>query len=120
MITGPYGYLVARVIHIKDIYKKHIGLDASMANLMRPAMYGAYHHISVVGKEILPADHKYDVTGSLCETIDRFATDRMLPEVQIGDLIVIMILEPTVMRWVLTITGNYVRRKCCSARMGKL
>lgn len=89
MITGPYGYLVARVIHIKDIYKKHIGLDASMANLMRPAMYGAYHHISVVGKEILPADHKYDVTGSLCETIDRFATDRMLPEVQIGDLIVI-------------------------------
>ncbi len=89
MITGPYGYLVARVLHIKDIYKKHIGLDACMANLMRPAMYGAYHHISVVGKENLPCDHKYDVTGSLCETIDRFAIDRMLPEVDIGDLVVI-------------------------------
>lgn len=89
MITGPYGYLVARVLHIKDIYKKHIGLDACMANLMRPAMYGAYHHISVVGKENQPCDHKYDVTGSLCETIDRFAVDRMLPEVEIGDLMVI-------------------------------
>ncbi len=89
MITGPYGYLVARVLHIKDIYKKHIGLDACMANLMRPAMYGAYHHISVVGKENLPCDHKYDVTGSLCETIDRFAIDRILPEVEIGDLVVI-------------------------------
>jgi diaminopimelate decarboxylase len=89
VITGPYGYLVARVLHIKDIYKKHIGLDACMANLMRPAMYGAYHHISVAGKENRPCDHKYDVTGSLCETIDRFAVDRMLPEVEIGDLIVI-------------------------------
>jgi diaminopimelate decarboxylase len=89
MVTGPYGYLVARVLHIKDIYKKHIGLDACMANLMRPAMYGAYHHITVVGKENMPRQHKYDVTGSLCETIDRFAVDRMLPEVEIGDLIVI-------------------------------
>jgi len=89
MITGPYGYLVSRVLHIKDIYKRFIGLDACMANLMRPAMYGAYHHISVVGKENLPHDHKYDVTGSLCESIDKFAIDRMLPEISIGDLIVI-------------------------------
>lgn len=89
LITGPYGYLVSRVLHIKDIYKQHIGLDASMANLMRPAIYGAYHHISVVGKEHLPSDHKYDVTGSLCETSDRFAIDRMLPGVEIGDLVVI-------------------------------
>jgi len=89
MITGPYGYLVSRVLHIKDIYKRYVGLDACMANLMRPAMYGAYHHISVVGKENLPHDHKYDVTGSLCESIDKFAIDRMLPEINIGDLIVI-------------------------------
>jgi diaminopimelate decarboxylase len=89
LITGPYGYLVSRVLHIKDIYKQHIGLDASMANLMRPAIYGAYHHISVVGKENLPSDRKYDVTGSLCETSDCFAIDRMLPAVEIGDLVVI-------------------------------
>ena len=69
-ITGPYGYLVSRVLHIKNIYKKHVGLDANMANLMRPAMYGAYHHITVVGKENEPKDHIYDVTGSICETID--------------------------------------------------
>ena len=89
MITGPYGYLVSRVLHIKDIYKKHVGLDACMAHLMRPGMYGAYHHISVAGKEQAPHDCLYDVTGSLCEPIDRFAVDRMLPEVQIGDLIII-------------------------------
>jgi diaminopimelate decarboxylase len=89
LITGPYGYLVSRVLHIKNIYKRHVGLDACMANLMRPGMYGAYHHISVVGKEHLPHNHVYDVTGSLCEPIDRFAVDRILPEVQIGDLLVI-------------------------------
>jgi diaminopimelate decarboxylase len=89
MITGPYGYLVSRVLHIKNIYKCHAGLDASMANLMRPAIYRAYHHISAVGKEDRPYDHKYDVTGSLCETNDRFAIDRMLPEIEVGDLIVI-------------------------------
>jgi diaminopimelate decarboxylase len=89
MITGPYGYLVSRVLHIKDIYKKHIGLDACMANLMRPGMYGAYHHISVVGKERNQHDFLYDVTGSLCEPIDRFAVDRKLPDVQIGDLVII-------------------------------
>ncbi len=89
MITGPYGYLVSRVLHIKDIYKKHVGLDASMAHLMRPGMYEAYHHISVLGKEQAPHNCLYDVTGSLCEPIDRFAVDRNLPEIQIGDLLVI-------------------------------
>ncbi|MBM4312559.1 MAG: diaminopimelate decarboxylase [Deltaproteobacteria bacterium] len=88
-ITGPYGYLVSRVLHKKEIYKTHIGLDACMANLMRPGMYGAYHHITVAGKEDAPHDHVYDVTGSLCESIDRFAWDRSLPEIEIGDLLVI-------------------------------
>jgi diaminopimelate decarboxylase len=88
-ITGPYGYLVSRVLHKKEIYKTHIGLDACMANLMRPGMYGAYHHITVAGKENLAHDHIYDVTGSLCEPIDRFAVDRALPKIEIGDLVVI-------------------------------
>ena len=69
-IIGPYGYLVSSVLHIKEIYKNHVGLDASMADLMRPAIYGAYHHITVAGKEDLPADHVYDVIGSLCESRD--------------------------------------------------
>jgi diaminopimelate decarboxylase len=89
MITGPYGYLVSRVIHKKDIYKNYVGLDACMANLMRPALYGSYHHITVVGKEQQPHDHVYDVTGSLCENNDKFAIDRALPRIDIGDLIVI-------------------------------
>lgn len=89
MITGPYGYLVSRVLHKKEIYKNYVGLDACMADLMRPAIYGAYHHITVVGKENLPNDHKYDVTGSLCENNDKFAIDRMLPKIDIGDLVVI-------------------------------
>jgi diaminopimelate decarboxylase len=88
-ITGPYGYLVSRVLHKKEIYKTHIGVDASMANLMRPGMYGAYHHITVAGKENCKQDHVYDITGSLCESIDRFAIDRLLPEIEIGDLVVI-------------------------------
>ena len=88
-ITGPYGYLVSRVLHKKEIYKTHIGLDATMANLMRPGMYGAYHHITVAGKEDREHGHVYDVTGSLCEPIDRFAVDRLLPEIEIGDLVVI-------------------------------
>lgn len=88
-MTGPAGYLVSRVLHKKEIYKTHIGLDASMANLMRPGMYGAYHHITVAGKEDRPPDHVYDVTGSLCESIDRFAVDRPLPKIEIGDLVVI-------------------------------
>jgi len=89
MITGPYGYLVTTVLHKKDTYKKYIGLDASMANLMRPGMYGAYHHITVLGKENDRTNHQYDVTGSLCENNDKFAIDRQLPEVEIGDLVVI-------------------------------
>ena len=88
-ITGPCGYLVSRVLHKKEIYKTHIGIDASMANLMRPGMYGVYHHLTVAGKEEAAHDHVYDVTGSLCESIDRFAVDRRLPEIEIGDLVVI-------------------------------
>lgn len=89
MITGPYGYLVATVMHKKEIYKNYIGLDACMANLMRPALYGSYHHITVVGKENLPCDHVYDVTGSLCENNDKFAIDRQLPKMEPGDIVVI-------------------------------
>lgn len=89
MITGPYGYLVSTVLHKKDIYKQHVGLDACMAHLMRPAIYNAYHHITVMGKENMPHDHLYDVTGSLCESNDRFAVDRSLPGIDIGDIVVI-------------------------------
>ncbi|MBD3315242.1 MAG: diaminopimelate decarboxylase, partial [Chitinivibrionales bacterium] len=89
MVTGPYGYLVSRVLHEKNTYKRFIGLDACMANLMRPAVYGAYHHISVVGKESAPKDTVYDVTGSLCENNDKFAVDRPLPKTKPGDLVVI-------------------------------
>ncbi|MDA8229529.1 MAG: diaminopimelate decarboxylase [Desulfitobacterium hafniense] len=89
VITGPYGYLVARVLHKKEIYKNYVGLDACMANLMRPALYGSYHHITVLGKENLPLDHVYDVTGSLCENNDKFAIDRSLPKIDIGDIVVI-------------------------------
>lgn len=89
MITGPYGYLVATVLHKKEIYKNYVGLDACMANLMRPALYGSYHHITVVGKENSPNDCIYDVTGSLCENNDKFAIDRSLPKVDIGDRVVI-------------------------------
>jgi diaminopimelate decarboxylase len=88
-ITGPYGYLVSKVLHIKDTYKKFAGLDACMANLMRPALYGAYHHITVVGKEKRPQEVMYDVTGSLCENNDKFAIDRILPELVPGDTVVI-------------------------------
>ena len=88
-LLGPYGCLVTKVLHFKHTYKEYVGVDACAANLMRPAMYGAYHHITVMGKEDAPCDHKYDVTGSLCENNDKFAVDRMLPEVQLGDLLVI-------------------------------
>lgn len=89
MITGPFGYLVATALHRKDTYKHYIGLDACMTNLMRPALYGAYHHITVMGKENLPSDYTYDVTGSLCENNDKFAIDRKLPKIDMGDIIVI-------------------------------
>lgn len=88
-ITGPYGYLVSKAIHKKETYKNYIGLDACMANLMRPALYGSYHHITVIGKENAPLDHVYDVTGSLCENNDKFAINRALPKIDIGDTIVI-------------------------------
>ncbi len=88
-MLAPYGQLVATAVHEKHIYKEYIGLDACAVNLMRPAMYGAYHHITVPGKENLPCDHKYDVTGSLCENNDKFAIDRMLPKIDIGDYVVI-------------------------------
>lgn len=89
MITGPSGWLVSRVRHIKKTYKNYAGLDACMTNLMRPALYGAYHHISVIGKESAPCDTTYDVTGSLCENNDKFAINRMLPELKPGDIVVI-------------------------------
>ncbi|MGM9629360.1 diaminopimelate decarboxylase [Butyricicoccus sp.] len=88
-MLGPYGCLLTRAIHEKNTYKNYIGVDACAANLMRPAIYGAYHHITVLGKEDAPCDHKYDVTGSLCENCDKFAVDRMLPEIDRGDLLVI-------------------------------
>lgn len=89
MITGPYGYLVTTVLHKKDTYKQYIGTDASMANLMRPGMYGAYHYITVLGHEQKKVTHVYDVTGSLCENNDKFAIDRTLAEIVIGDILVI-------------------------------
>ncbi len=89
LVTGPYGYLVSRVRHVAEKYKKYVGLDSCMANLMRPGLYGAYHHITIPGKEHLPADQTYDVTGSLCENNDKFAIDRRLPLVEAGDLAVI-------------------------------
>lgn len=88
-MLAPYGQLVATAVHEKHIYKEYIGLDACAVNLMRPAMYGAYHHITIPGKEDVPCDHMYDVTGSLCENNDKFAIDRMLPKIDIGDYVVI-------------------------------
>ena len=88
-MMGPYGCLVTKAIHEKHTHKEYIGVDACAVNLMRPAMYGAYHHITVMGKENEPCDHKYDVTGSLCENNDKFAIDRMLPKIDKGDLLVI-------------------------------
>lgn len=89
VITGPYGYLISKVRHLKSTYKDYVGMDSCMANLMRPGMYGAYHHITVLGKENEPLAHKYDVTGSLCENNDKFAIDRMLPEIERGDILAI-------------------------------
>jgi diaminopimelate decarboxylase len=88
-MLAPYGHLIATAIHEKHIFKEYIGLDACAANLMRPAIYGAYHHITVAGKEDAPCDHMYDVTGGLCENSDKFAVNRMLPKIDIGDYIII-------------------------------
>jgi len=89
LVTGPYGYLVSRALQVVRKYKDYVGLDSCMANLMRPGIYGAYHHITVSGKENFPADHLYDVTGSLCENSDKFAIDRYLPQIDAGDLVII-------------------------------
>ena len=89
VITGPYGFLVSKVRHLKDTYKKYAGLDACMTDLMRPGMYGSYHHITVLGKEHVPPNQVYDVTGSLCENNDKFAINRKLPSLAIGDTVVI-------------------------------
>ena len=88
-MLAPYGHLISTVIHEKHIYREYVGLDACAANLMRPAMYGAYHHITVLGKEDALLDHVYDVTGGLCENNDKFAVERSLPEIQIGDIVAI-------------------------------
>jgi diaminopimelate decarboxylase len=89
VVTGPYGYLVTRAIHKKDTYRAYVGTDACMANLMRPALYGAYHHITVLGKEEAPKTKVYDVVGSLCENNDKFAIQRELPPIEVGDLLAI-------------------------------
>ena len=88
-MLAPYGHLITKAIHEKHTYKEYIGVDACAANLMRPAIYGAYHHITIAGKENEPCDHKYDIVGSLCENCDKFAVDRMLPKIDKGDFIVI-------------------------------
>lgn len=88
-VTGPHGYLISSVRHLKNTYKQYVGLDASMADLMRPGMYGAYHYVTILGKEEMPANQLYDLTGSLCENNDKFAIDRNLPEVAVGDVVVI-------------------------------
>lgn len=88
-MMGPYGHLIVRAIHEKHTHKEYVGVDACAVNLMRPAMYGAYHHITVLGKENEPCDHKYDITGSLCENNDKFAVDRMLPKIDMGDYLAI-------------------------------
>lgn len=88
-ITGPYGWLVTKAIHEKNIYRNYIGVDASMADLMRPGMYGAYHEVTVSGKENAPKDYVYDVSGSLCENCDKFAVQRNLPKIEMGDLLII-------------------------------
>lgn len=89
VITGPYGYLITKAIHEKHIYRDYIGTDACMADLMRPGMYGAYHEIQVSGKEKAKADRVYDIVGSLCENCDKFAVQRAMPEIKVGDTLII-------------------------------
>jgi len=88
-MMAPYGHLVSTVLHQKHIYREYVGLDACAADLIRPAMYGAYHHITVLGKEDAILDHVYDVTGGLCENNDKFAIERSLPRIDIGDILVL-------------------------------
>ena len=89
VITGPYGYLITKAIHEKHIYRDYIGTDACMADLMRPGMYGAYHEIKAAGKENAKADRVYDIVGSLCENCDKFAVQRAMPEIKVGDTLII-------------------------------
>ena len=112
-MLAPYGHLIATAIHEKHIFKEYIGLDACAANLMRPAIYGAYHHITVAGKENEPCDHMYDVTGGLCENSDKFAVNRMLPKIDMGDYIISMIQVLMAFQWVITTTASSVPQKCC-------
>ena len=106
MVTGPYGYLVTKVLHRKETYKTFIGTDASMANLMRPALYGAYHHITPVGKENAPLAGPVDVTGSLCENNDKFAIDRTFPNSSAETSWLFTIPVLTASRWASTITES--------------
>ena len=120
-ILGPYGALVARCIHHKHTYKEYAGLDACAANLMRPAMYGAYHHITILGKEDALHDRTYDVTGGLCENNDKFAIDRNLPRIHIGDYAYIHdTAAPTASRWAITTTASCAPPSCCCARMARV
>ena len=113
MMTGPHGWLVTRAMHEKDIHKRYIGVDASAGNLLRPAMYGAYHHISVVGKRDAPEDMVYDVTGALCENNDKFAIDRKLPRIDMGDLLLIHDAGAHAFGWGISIMAACVRQRCC-------
>ena len=112
-MLAPYGHLIATAIHEKHIFKEYIGLDACAANLMRPAIYGAYHHITVAGKENAPCDHMYDVTGGLCENSDKFAVNRMLPKIDMVIILLSMILVLMAFQWVITTTASFVPQKCC-------
>ncbi len=116
-ITGPYGFLVTEAIHEKHIYKDYIGVDACMANLMRPGMYGAYHHITVLGKEDAPLTETFDVVGSLCENNDKFAIDRKLPKIERGDLLAIHDAGRTATQWAFNTTANSAARNSCSVPM---
>ena len=112
-MLAPYGHLISTVIHEKHIYREYVGLDACAANLMRPAMYGAYHHITVLGKEDAILDHVYDVTGGLCENNDKFAIERSLPEIQIGDIVAIHDTGAHGSPWATIIMASSVPRRFC-------
>ena len=114
-MLAPYGHLVTRAIHAKHIYKEYIGTDACACDLMRPAMYGSYHHITVMGKEDAPCDHTYDIVGGLCENNDKFAVDRALPRIDIGDLLVIHDAGATASPWAITTMVSSLRGGAAAA-----
>jgi diaminopimelate decarboxylase len=119
IVTGPYGWLVSTAIHKKEIYRSYIGLDSCMADLMRPGMYGAYHHVSVPGKEVSPATEIYDVVGSLCENNDKFAVQRQLPKIDIGDFVVVHDAGAHGPPWASTTTANCAAENSCSGRTAR-